>query len=103
MCGVLVGLYLLYRSEVDIIFLLLVSRSRSKTNASNATHASKPYRTRVSRVAFCLPKRHTCHPNATQAPHACRTNRQSRLIHRAGSSLPVFTAVSGYSPSLLDL
>jgi hypothetical protein len=32
-----------------------------------------------------------------------RANKQSRLTHRAGSGLPVFTAVSGYSPSLLDL
>ena len=58
---------------------VFVFRPRSKTNASNATHASKPYRIRVSRVAFCLPKRHTCHPNATQTPPACRANRQSRL------------------------
>jgi len=57
---------------------VFVFRPRSKTNASNATHASKPYRIRVSRVAFCLPKRHTCHPNATQTPHAWRTNKQSR-------------------------
>ena len=72
----------------------LFSPPRLKTNASNATHASNPYRIRVLRVAFCLPKRHTCHPNATQTPHACRVNRQSPLAHRVGSSLPVFTAVT---------
>ena len=53
----------------SIIFLLFVFRPRSKTSASSASRASKPYRIRVSREALCLPKCHTCHTSATRSTH----------------------------------
>jgi len=48
------------------------SRSKiEKTNATNATHASKPYAVRLSGCGVCPSKRHTCHPKRhTQTQNA---------------------------------
>ena len=40
--------------------------------------------------------------HATQTPPARRTNKQSRLIHRAGSSPPVATTATVYLPNPIE-